>query len=650
MQLRDFSSLIGLTGFALGFISVSGTAQTNSQSTARLVDTMITLSTDVEVLAQRYRHRPIGSTGQSWTGSELSNARTVAELLDRGAGIHVRNYGPSSLASVSVRGGSAAHTLAIWNGLPLSNPSHGQLDWSLLSLSSLAPQRLSLTRGGNSAAWGSGAVSATVSIDDVDNLQLGSQIQLGSTLGAFGELEAQARLAYGHRRWSTSTRFQTRSADNDFSFRPAPSLPAQKQINSALEQIDLRQDFYAYLRPGESLSLHYWHQSVDRQIPPTLLQRRSLANQTDEANRLSFRYRRAGETVSFQATAGYLAERLHFLDPLLGQDSRSRSTVLIADATLSYPLARHQELQFTATGTHTQAQVDNAYAGHPQEKSLSGLISYRANLGNWQVQTMARYGRAAGHSLGFTPSVGLEYQLSPQLRARLRAGRDYRAPTFNDRYYQPGGNPDLRPEVGWSAESGLDWQHGAWQASLTGFHRDVNDWLLWARVNTQPFFSAYNLAHVTSTGLEPRLAFAKTYALHWQVQLQGGYDFVRAINREAIEVPHIQQGQALFYVPRNSSFAKAQISYRHFELQLIHRWRGKNLGINAELPSSHSADAMLGFRQNSARLSWQAFVELRNFTDQGYQLIENRPLPGRHARIGLIVDFQIRKPQPALEP
>ena len=39
--------------------------------------------------------------------------------------------------------------------------------------------------------------------------------------------------------------------------------------------------------------------------------------------------------------------------------------------------------------------------------------------------------------------------------------RNYRYPTLNDLYFQPGGNPDLKPEKGWSYDVGLDLQLGS---------------------------------------------------------------------------------------------------------------------------------------------------------------------------------------------
>ncbi len=611
------------------------------------VDTSISLARlGVAVTAARLRLQPVGSTGQTWRSNEIVGATSVAEVLDRG-GVHVRNYGPSALSSVSVRGGSAAQTLALWNGLPISNPSLGQIDWSLLSLPGAGgAQTVTLTRGGNATLWGSGAVAATVSLDDRATYASGVSGAVGLTGGAFGETGLSARLGYGRGDWQTSLSVDARRADNDFRFRPAPGLDEQRQTNAALRQLNVRYDAYrrwASAATGtDELSLHYWAAATERQIPPTITQSESVAAQDDGAHRLSLRYGRERRAYSLRATVGYFAERLDFRDTLAGVDSRSRFDIALADVTVAVPLRYGQSLTVGATGSYTRARVDDAYEGRPSEASVAALGSYAVAWQNWHVQVAARYGRAGELSLGFTPSLGLEYRATPGFTVRGRLSRDYRAPTFNDRYYRPGGNPDLRAESGYSAELGADWrwgepQAGLWTASLTGFRRGVDDWILWARQPGQSFFAAYNLAAVTSTGLEPRVGLRKTWNPGVSLLIDGGYDYVVAVNQRAVELPRIDRGQQLWYVPRHSGFAAAELHCRKLRLGYTHRWRGQTLGINDVVPASQTGDVRVQYERAWRGRPVLAFAEVCNVFDADYELIERRPLPGRHLRVGLRV-------------
>ena len=603
-------------------------------------DTPLVFDLVATVTAPRPRHRPVGAVSETWRTDRLPATRSVAGALDR-AGVHVRHYGPGALASVSVRGGSAAQTLALWNGLPVTNPSLGQVDWNLLTPTDR--QRVTLVRGGHASAWGSGAVAATVHLEDLPPTERGLRLAAGTTLGAFGERGGDVALAYKGTRLSGAIRADGRRLDNDFAYAPAPGLPERRQTNAALAQSNLRAGLY-YHRPGadDELAVRYWRQRTTREIPPTTVQARGAAVQDDGADRLSLRYRRRTRRYDLSATAGFFVESLDYRDSLAGVRSESDFAVALADATMSLPLKPHGTLLLGATARHTTARVDEAYEGTPTELAASVLATYTYRRGRWAAQADLRYGRATGQSLGLTPALGLRYRVSQGLLLRARVSRDYRAPTFNDRYYRPGGNPDLRPERSWGAEAGVDFRQNGWYAGLTAYRRRVRDWILWSRQPERAYWSAYNLAAVTSEGLEPRIGYRFGGGdARLRLSLDGGYDLTRSVNEIAVGLPRIEAGEQLSYVPRHGGFASATLTYATLELQYAHRWRGASAGVNDEVAAAQTADLTLAGDYTHRGQRFSAYVALHNVFDVSYELIERRPLPGRHLRIGVRADLRL---------
>ena len=55
------------------------------------------------------------------------------------------------------------------------------------------------------------------------------------------------------------------------------------------------------------------------------------------------------------------------------------------------------------------------------------------------------------------PAFYADYMLSKagNVRAKASISRNYRFPTLNDLYFQPGGNPDLQPEHGFTYDGGV---------------------------------------------------------------------------------------------------------------------------------------------------------------------------------------------------
>ncbi|MCW5920641.1 MAG: Plug domain-containing protein, partial [Bacteroidetes bacterium] len=60
------------------------------------------------------------------------NTESLSDLLSAESGVIIKNYGPGSLASSTIRGGNANQTAVIWNGFNINNPMLGQTDLSVI--------------------------------------------------------------------------------------------------------------------------------------------------------------------------------------------------------------------------------------------------------------------------------------------------------------------------------------------------------------------------------------------------------------------------------------------------------------------------------------------------------------------------------------
>jgi outer membrane cobalamin receptor len=96
-----------------------------------------------------------------------------------------------------------------------------------------------------------------------------------------------------------------------------------------------------------------------------------------------------------------------------------------------------------------------------------------------------RYDAHSDFSDETSPRVGGRFNLTDSTRLRISAGRAYRAPTLNDRFWPDEGglkgNPDLDPETSWEYEVAMDQDLGQLgQLTVAVFDRYVNDLINWA--------------------------------------------------------------------------------------------------------------------------------------------------------------------------
>ncbi|MCB0596381.1 MAG: TonB-dependent receptor plug domain-containing protein [Lewinellaceae bacterium] len=219
---------------------------------------------------------------------------------------------PGGPATTSIRGGSAGQATVLWNGLPLQSPLLGELDLALLPLA--FTELVEVQYGGNSSAWGSGAIGGVVGLGTRADFERKAALSLRSTLGSFGLFDQQAKAHYGQGRWRAATRLFHRWAANDFPYLAQSNLPERKQPNARLQQSGFLQEFYWRPAPGQQLAIHVWLQQSEREIPPTTVLNISRASQADRFARTALNWRVVRGNVVWQARAGLFRENLHYRD------------------------------------------------------------------------------------------------------------------------------------------------------------------------------------------------------------------------------------------------------------------------------------------------------------------------------------------------
>ncbi|MCK4965786.1 TonB-dependent receptor, partial [bacterium] len=117
----------------------------------------------------------------------------------------------------------------------------------------------------------------------------------------------------------------------------------------------------------------------------------------------------------------------------------------------------------------------------------------------------------SNYSLGWYPTLSAGYWFSKNFKLRSSVGRCFRVPTFTELYYNSPsniGNPDLKPEKGWSYEIGSDFflsEKISMQANI--FYRKQSEIIDWISENNGSLWNAENVGRVDIKGFEQKTAF-----------------------------------------------------------------------------------------------------------------------------------------------
>ena len=604
-------------------------------------DTIIAIP-EIEISAEKIRKQPVGTQVKKWNTEELNSlpALNLAELLNTESGTFIKSYGSGSLATSSIRGGSAGHTLVLWNGFSLQSPILGLLDLSLLPLN--GSEEISLQKGGNSALWGSGAIGGVIALNNKSDFNNKIFTNVKSTFGSFENYNHEVKFGFGNKRVQSVTKLFHQQGENNFKYYVAPNFPKREQTNAQVSQQNIMQDLYWKINKKSQVAIHFWQQFSDRNIPPTNVQTKSEARQKDQATRFLLDWKNLNETFVLNGKIGFFKEHLDYFDNATNLISLSDFTTLTSEFTGQKFWKSNHKIFAGITHSFTTANNDG-YVNPPTVNRSAIQFSYFFQQKKYKLQASVRQGLIDGKVIPIVPSVGFDYTISPSLKLQGKVSRNYRVPTLNDRFWQVGGNENLKPESGWSQEATItyDFKFGVnkLEFSFTGFNRNIHQWILWAPAEGQSFWSAFNITEVWSRGLERKISFFHKNKA-FKIQIDAGYDYIKSTNQVAMDLPKREVGQQLIYVPKHQAFGRIKLNWKNFDISYQRSFIGKSRGQYGDIESYFVANTRLQYLAISKKAKSILFFNINNIWNTNYIVIERRPMPGFNYQIGINFLFQ----------
>lgn len=576
---------------------------------------------------------------------------TMDQVLQSRTAAHIRSYGPGVLATASLRGGAASHTHMLWNGFTLNSPMNGSMDLSLLPSSLF--HSASVQYGGGNALWGNGTQGGAIFLDSgfPDTRGFFSRLQAGT--GSMGEWNRAAAAGYLNEE-GLSAMVRVMRSDNPNRYRyvnsTLPGRPHEIQEMASQSMQGLMTGARWSGRRMQTTQIHFWWQENDRHIPPSLVQSHTGAHQADHAARLTASWQQNRHRSVIQWRGAWFSEGIHYTDSM-GLSSQSQWQTLAQQADILWQPRSGWLLMSGVQLRLLNARADE-YSQDRQRNELTGLLSlqWAPPEKAFEINMSARQDYTSGHSIPFTPSVRISYRIRPLVNLHLGSGKNARLPSLNDLYWQPGGNPDLLPEKGWSHDVGVEWNQGRMKENdegrralgmesigLTAFYSRITQRIIWLPKGGGMLWSPENLQQVHSHGLE---AWAKGHRQAGPLQINYGirYHATRSINLIASGPNDRSVGKQLIYVPTHRAVVQLSVSFRTMALHYHHGYTGRVFTTSDHshsLPAWHTGELGVSWQGSLGRLRAEGHLRITNLLNKDYQVMANRPMPLRHVSLGL---------------
>ncbi len=602
-----------------------------------------------EVRVEAYRIAQAVGTRQTDTDTALMQHmahRDLSALLQLQGNIQVRSYGPGGIATFSMRGTTASHTQVLWIGITINDPMLGVSDLGTMPLNGLGGVRL--LAGAAAMPHHSGGIGGTIELtEDGPRTEDGITANVSGEAAAFGTYSAGLNVKLRKKRLWANTAFNHLTAKNDFTFKDLGRIghPERRMEHASVRQTGMVQSIGLDIDRRNTVSAHLRYSETDRLLPATMLMASTQETLFDRDVWLAVRFARNGERSELEATAAYIRGEQEYV----GNDSKTYPYLYQGSRNIvryNYRLHRKLELRTGVDITSESASSDSVYADgtvwrHWQAAFASLIYSPTPWL---RGQALVREDVIDGRFSPVQALGGVEADALKWLRVSANVSRNFRAPTLNDLHWNPGGNPDLRSETGFSIEGGVKfhkrWERFRFDAHADWFRTDVNNWILWTPVEGG-LWSTRNMRRVLAQGVETGV---NLHAMVGKVRLglNAEYQYTSSTVR-ASDVPNDNAvGHQLIYVPMHSVRGHISAQWKGLLLMYGHYWTGERFIASdntASLTPFHVGWASASYRLPLKKHALQLGASIDNIFNEQYQMIAWRPMPGRAWRLSLAYTF-----------
>jgi Outer membrane cobalamin receptor protein len=575
-----------------------------------------------------------------------SGAQSVADLLSMRSGAFVKQYGSTGLASLSMRGMGGTQTQVLLDGLRVANPQTGQLDLSLLP--TLLIESVEVQHGAGSARHGSGSLGGTVHLETL-RPQTDPLLRAAGGRGAYGERHVSALASGGQGAWSGLVAGRYYRTDGDFRYRNSFLVPAQTLRRDGASVRTMTFFGRGVWRGDERhWRLSGWWTRARRGLPGPASARSGGARQWDELGRLWTDSTLPLGAGTLELSAQGQRSRLRYRNPPTQTDRTILTTATEADAELRYPLSTLGTITAGTTVGYDRASLN----GGVDRLSGATFVDATLSLAPVELEPAVRLdaiGANGAPTVVPSPRLGVRWRPFSDVGLTLRGlvGRAFRYPTFNERYYEPGGTPGLRPEDGWTTEGGVSFRLARPDALLTveatAFATRLTDKIVWRpsyEISGVQVWSPANVSRVYSRGLELSVRGRRQFRSGLAVSGGSHFTHTRAENRANPDSP--AHGAQLPYVPQQTWKLWSRVEWRGLSVSATGRLVGTRFYSSDEsraLAPYQAVDVRAAYEWafDGGRLALEA--QVKNVLDRRYEIIRLYPMPPRHATFRLRFSF-----------
>lgn len=603
---------------------------------------------------------------------------SMADILSKNSTLFIKSYGRATESTAEFRGTSPSHTQVTWNGMKVNSPMLGTVDFS--TIPSYFIDETNLYHGASSINITGGGLGGAVEMLTKPITEEGLHGQYVQGIGSFNTYDQFVRLTYHKKHWSSSTRVVYSTSDNKYTYTNYDKKtdvydnqgnviksyhPKEKNKSGYFDDVHALQEVYYNTGNGNRIGLNVWYSHSKRGLPFLSVDYKDDADFKNEQKSNTLRnvlsWQSIHEDWTLNAKGGYIYNEMMYDYFTTRQDAtnsitKSRSYTNTAFASVNADWNISERMLFT-TGA-------SAYYNHVKSSDMSPFhIGDNFNKGRcdtevnaqirWRpidVLSLAAVLREEMHGekiIAPIPAVFADVILYKPLNLVLKASvaKNYRYPSMDDLYFQPGGNKDLLPERGFTYDTGVEFgiKKRMWmlKGNVTAFDSYIKDWILWTP-NTKGFWEPSNVKKVHNYGIEATANGELMLAKDLKITASANYAWTPSKNMgEEVNANDESYGKQLCYVPKVSANCNVKMMWKtwtagcqwsHYSERFTTTSNEVSY-ITGKLKPYYMTDVSIEKVFHVKKIEFSVKGIVNNVLNTEYVTVLSHPMPGRNYEV-----------------
>lgn len=557
----------------------------------------------------------------------LKNATSLSEFLSFQTPVYIKENGRGMVSSPSFRGTTAQQTAFVWNGISINSQFLGQGDVNNISL--LGYDNIAIKYGGGSILYGSGAIGGSIHLNNLFSYNKGFKNQIFAEYASYGTFNSLLKTNYSNDKLSVQFSVNHNQSDNDF------EVEEQYYVNRNAKYTNTGINLGFALRLDHNNEIYSQSQIFDaEQNYPLLSEFSTPSKYLSQTFRSLAGWKLKTLKINNDVKVAYLTDDYQYFmnSKIPSTKSGGGTKQYLIKNDFNFKINSDSEINFLAEVSKIEALgFESGISNISRHQGSAALLYRNYNIKNFDWEVGLKKEFVEHVSSPFLFSAAGHYKVSDFYNIKISASKNFRAPTFNDLYWEPGGNPSLKPETSLQFEFSQNLKWKFLHASVTPYFMDIKDMIRWIP-GANGIFQAENTERVKSLGIEAQLGAERKFE-DFSYRTFFSYAYTKSEDQA--------RKKQLPYVPFHKINLGADFSYKMIGLHLQTIWNSK-IFSDADESKMYTMDSFYVINLGldiSVLKSLKLGFKVNNLTSEVYRTVYGYWMPKRNYAVNMNFNF-----------